>query len=145
MKRYSWLLLLFVVLALTSCSRLSFFGAGPQGKKLAQGTIFLIPTGISPPCVIKTIPQVLEAQARKDQVLWSIVDACRGTETSDIEIMFSDDPTDTCTADKGIPGRKGKQKIRCTLKSNVTERAYKYTVRLVGNAADEDPELEIVY
>jgi hypothetical protein len=149
MKRSAWLAVFFVVLSTISCGRSSLFGGGAQGKKLAQGTIFLIPTGISPPCVIKTIPQVLEVQARKDQVLWSIVDACRGTDTSDVEIVFPDgaanDPTDACTADTGQSGRRGKQKIRCTIKSSVLEKAYKYTVRLEGNATPEDPELEIVY
>jgi hypothetical protein len=127
-------------------------GGATAGKKaeknLVHATVYLLPRpGIfGKPCLIRTVPQVIEAQERKQEVIvWSVVDMCGGTSgTSDVEIDMmvpvADDPFDGCAV------RKGKQMIRCKLKRTTPKFAYKYYVRLTdeSKADAEDPELEIV-
>lgn len=148
MKRLALVAFVAVLLAACASSRGGAAFRG-QNKKLVQATIYLwpAPTGATMPCVIHTVPQVVELERNREQIVWSIADFCGGTEKADVEVVFnpSSDPLDGCTADAtNTPGRKGKKKIRCRQKVNPAAMPYKYEVRLDGAAAAEDPELEIV-
>jgi hypothetical protein len=117
-------------------------------KNLVHATVYLLPRPgiLGKPCLIRTVPQVIEAQEKKQEVVvWSVVDMCGGTSgTSEVEIDMgvseAEDPFDACTV------RKSKQVIRCKLKRTTPKEKYKYVVRVTdaSKADPEDPELEIV-
>jgi hypothetical protein len=156
--RHASALIVVLTLSATACSQ--FFGTSAGGdkknKKLAHATIYLIPApaALGKPCKIITIPQLLEVDGRgaapdrvKEEVLWSIVDACNGTGSANVVIAFAAaDPTENCVADSGTAGKSGKQKIRCPIAA-AANATYKYNVSLseASLADPEDPELEIVY
>ena len=151
--------ILIAAMALTAgaCGGVGVLGGGGGGsdkKKLVNATIYLIPRadGSGKTCSIVTVPQVLEIDGRpgsssraKEEVLWSIVDACRGTVASNVEIKFAAaDPTENCSADTASTGKSAKRKIRCQIAA-AANGTYKYAVALGDIADAEDPELEIVY
>jgi len=114
----------------------TFTAGGIAGKKMVHATIFLDPVGGD--CIITTTPQTLEA-FKRETIEWSVVDRCGATFSTEVEVVFdsANDPLDATCA------RKGKKKIRCSLKNGVTLATYKYLVKAAG-AITEDPELEIV-
>lgn len=106
------------------------------GKKMVSATIYIDQLGGD--CVITTTPQTLEA-FKRETIEWSIVNRCETTLNADVEVVFdsSKDPLDASCV------RKGKKKIKCSLKNGVTPDFYKYSVKADG-AITEDPDLEIV-
>ena len=118
-----------------AASGLSLIRTAGVGKKMVNATIYLDQVGGN--CNITTTPQTIEAY-KKETIEWTIVDRCGVTVASDVSIAFaSGDPLlDTCV-------KKGKKKIKCTVKPAAGFASYKYSVEAPG-AVTEDPELEIV-
>jgi len=109
---------------------------GNGGKRIERATINLDQIGDQ--CQITTDPQTIQA-VKKQTIEWTIVDRCGVTQAAEVEVIFrsGNDPFEiTCV-------KKGKKKIRCTLKDDAPIGSYKYDV-MAGNALREDPELEIV-
>ena len=119
---------------LVAASGVGVFRAGGVGKKMVNATINLDQVGGS--CFITTAPQTIEAY-KKETIEWTIVNGCDDTQGADISLVFTNDPlAEGCE-------KKGKKRIRCTIKPSAGFASYKYSVEAPG-AVKEDPELEIV-